>query len=213
MAYLFASASSQYLIGGSAPVTVEPITISCWYKPTASPTVNVVVSINNATGNDRFMLVVRNTDMQAIRIDAAGSSTTANAASATNNAGEWVHAVAVFRPSGQNIEAYRNGAIGTPVANPGTSLTVNRILIGARLSGGVGGAFANGDIAEPCVWNAILTPDEIIALFDGYRPELIRPASRVFYADLIRTPRDRISGTSLSLVGSPSITPHPRRIG
>ncbi len=212
MAFLFASASSQYLIGGSAPVTAEPITISCWYRPTATPTTNVVVSINSATGNDRFMLVVRASDMQALRIDTAGGATTTQSASATNTAGQWVHAVAVFGSSGQNIAAYRNGSIGTPLTNPGTALTVNRVLIGARLAGGSAGSFANGDIAEVGVWNAVLSADEIAGLAKGFPCRLARPSSLQFYSRLIRNAMDIRGGIALTNTNGATVSDHPRII-
>jgi hypothetical protein len=213
MAFLFASASSQYLIGGSAPVTAEPLTISCWYRPTSTPGVNVVVSINGATGNDRFMLVVRSSDMQAIRIDTAGSATTAVSAVSTNNAGEWVHLLGVFGSSGENIAAYRNGAVGTPVTNPGTSITVNRILIGARLSGGAAGAFANGDIAEVGVWNVALSAAEIAALSKGVTPARVRASNLAYELRLIRTIQDLRRGLVMTNTNGATVSPHPRIIG
>ena len=213
MAFLFASASSQYLIGGSAPVTVEPLTISCWYRPTATPGVNVVVSINNATANARCMLVVRASDFQAIRIDDASGNATALSAVGTNAAGTWVHGAAVFNSSPGNILAYRNGVAGTAVANPGTPLTVNRILIGARLTVGSAGAFANGDIAEVGVWNAILTPDEIAALAKGVTPARVRAGNLAHELRLIRTIQDLRRGLVMTNTNGATVSPHPRIIG
>lgn len=212
MAYLFTAASSQYLIGGSAPVTADPITLACWIRPTTTPTTHVAISLNNATTNARWMLVLRSTDFQALRIDDAGAAVGPTSASGTNSAGTWVHGVAVFNPSPGNILAYRNGVVGNPATNPGTAVTVNRFLIGARIQNGIFGAFCNADIAEVGVWNAALNADEIASLANGFPCRLIRPSALQFYSRLIRNIMDIRNSLALTNTNGATVSDHPRII-
>lgn len=212
MAYLFTAASSQYIIGASAPVTAEPLTIACWHRPLATPTTNVLASIGHSTGSGRYQLVVRATDFQAARISDANASATAVSGTGTNSAGNWIHGCAVFDTSGNNITAYRNGIAGTPVTNPGTTLTVNRMLIGTRLASGSAGAFANGDIAEVGIWNVALGADEIASLAAGFPSRLIRPSSLQFYSRLIRNLMDIRNSLALTNTNGATVSEHPRII-
>jgi hypothetical protein len=212
MAYLFTAASSQYLIGGSAPVTAEPLTLACWVRPTTTPTTHVPVSVSNVTTNARFMLVLVASNFQALRIDDASANVTAQSASGTNTAGVWLHGAAVFNPSGGSVIAYRNGIAGSALTNPGTTLTVNRMLIGARLASGSAGAFTNGDIAEVGVWSAALSADEIASLSTGFPCRLVRPSALRFYSRLIRNVMDLRNGLSLTNTNGATPSEHPRII-
>ena len=200
------------MIGGSAPVTAEPLTLACWYKPTATPTTNVAVTIGSASGTGRFQLVVRSGDCQAVRISDANTTVTAVSAASTNSAGTWVHVCATFNTSGNNVIAWLNGSAGTAVTNPGTTLTPNRVTIGARLQSGSPGAYANGDIADVGIWNAVLTADEIASLAKGFPCRMIKPENLAFYAPLVRNIIDYMEGLSLTNTNTATPSEHARII-
>jgi len=211
MAYLF-NGTSQYMIGGSAPVTAEPLTLACWYKPTATPTTNVVVTVGSASGTGRYQLVVRSGDCQSSRISDTGVQVAAVSATGTNSSGTWVHVCATFDTSGNNINAWRNGAAGTAATNPGTTLTPNRVTIGARLASGSPGAYANGDIADVGIWNAVLTADEIASLAKGFPCRMIKPENLAFYAPLVRNITDYMEALAITNTNTATPSEHARII-
>ena len=212
MAYLFTAASSQYLIGGSAPVTAEPFTMACWYRPTATPGSNVPLAIGGNTLG-RCQLVLQATSIQASRISDANTSATAVSVTAANSAGVWVHTCGTYDTAGNNIISWRNGVAGTPVTNPGTAMTLGRVTIGARLQSLVPGAYANGDIAEVGIWNVVLTAAEIAALAKGIAPHRIRPQNLVFYPRLIRGLVETRRGLALTNTNGATVSNHCRIIG
>ena len=211
MAFLFASASSQYIIGGSAPVTGDPCTMACWYRPTASTGSNVVVSVGRSTGSARYQLFQAGGTITAQRIDNA-NATLSSALSTTISNGVWYHFAATFGASGDAITVWVNGVAGTPATNSGSAITFDRMLIGTRLSGGTPGAYANGDIAEVGVWNAALNADEIASLSKGFPCRFARPSSLQFYSRLIRNLMDIRGGIALTNTNGATVSDHPRII-
>jgi hypothetical protein len=71
----------------------------------------------------------------------------------------------------------------------------------------------DGKVAEVGIWQATLTDAEVAILGKGYSPLFVQPDKLLFYIPLIRdNDQDLIGGLSLSEVGSPTITDHPRII-
>jgi hypothetical protein len=212
MAYEF-NGSSDAMEFGSAPVAAVPLTICAWVRPAAA-VISVVAAISTHTGAaSRFQLNFNASlwTFQAVAVDDAAVSAFSEV-SFSGSLGSWYHVAAVYASS-TNRTAYVNGTAGAVSSTSIVTAAPTRFNIGGRYSGGVLGGFFNGAIAEVSLYNAALTPDEIIALYDGFRPDLIRPRNLILYPDLIRTLRDRRSGSLLSAIGSPTIVPHPRRIG
>jgi len=210
MAYLFASASSQSLSAASAPLTVEPLTIACWYRGTTTADV-VLATVGSSTGAGHWRVRTLS-GIVANRIDNAVSNTAASAGSAIT-AGVWRHCAATFAPSGGSITAWSDGAAGTPVTNPGTTLTgVDRVTIGMRLFNGTPGTFANGDIAEVGIWNVVLSAEEIASLAKWFPSRLIRPSSLVWSSPLIREAIDIRAGRAITNNNGATVSTHPRII-
>lgn len=69
-----------------------------------------------------------------------------------------------------------------------------------------------GDNAEVAHWNTQLDAAEIAALAKGFSPELIRPASLIFHAPIVRETRELRAGLAGNLTGC-SVSDHPRTIG
>lgn len=213
MAFLFTAASSQYLIGGSAPVTVEPLTISLWYRLASTPTNRMAVSLARSTGNGGFRINVTGTTMLAQRVDDTGAASTSASTTVANTVGTWYHAAGVFLGSGSNVTGYINGAAGTPATNTGSTLsTLDRLVIGTRFSAGSPGLYFDGDIAEVGVWNAALNADEIAGLAKGFACRFARPSALVWYSRLIRNAMDIRGGLVITNNGTATASPHPRII-
>lgn len=211
MAYLFSAASSQYLVGSAAPST-EPLTMACWYRPTDSSGSRVVLSVGRSTGSGRYQLFeAGGTALTAQRINDAGS-TLSSSISSTITTGQFFHFAATFGASGQAITVWLNGVAGTPATNDGSAITVDRMLVGTRLSGGTPGAYANGDIAEAGVWGVALTAEEIAGLAKGFRCRMIRPQSLRFDLRMIRNLQDLSQALAMTNTNGATVSTHPRII-
>jgi hypothetical protein len=213
MAFLFASASSQYLSVASAPVTVEPLTISLWYRVASTPTNRMAFSLARSTGNGGFRINVTGTTMLAQRVDDGGTPSASSSTTVANTVGTWYHAAAVFLGSGQNVTGYINGVAGTPATNTGSTLsTLDRLVIGTRLSAGSPGLYFDGDIAEVGVWNAALAAEEIAGLAKGFRCRMIRPQSLRFDLRMIRGLQDLSQALAMTNTNGATVSTHPRII-
>ena len=210
MSLLFTAASSQYLSGGSAPVTADGVTIAGWFRP-SSAAQSVVAAVGNATTGARLQLWCQTTVVSASRANNSLTIVTSDSGGG-NPTGVWVHCAATFEVSGGNVTAWRNGTAGTPVTNPGGAITLNRFSIGARFNGTSFGLFADGDIAEVGVWSAILNADEINSLAKGFPCRLVRPSALAEYSRLIRNPMDLRGGIALTNNNGATASNHPRII-
>jgi hypothetical protein len=213
MAYLFTNASSQYLSAASAPVTVEPLTIALWYRLASTPTNRMAFALARSTGQGAFRINVTGTTMLAQRVDDGGTPNASSSTTVANTVGTWYHAAGVFLGSGSNVTGYINGVAGTPATNTGSTLsTLDRIVIGARLSAGTPGLYFDGDIAEVGVWNGALTADEIAGLAKGFRCRMIRPQSLRFDLRMIRDLQDLSQARAMTNTNGATVSTHPRII-
>ncbi|PBB79080.1 hypothetical protein CK218_22280 [Mesorhizobium sp. WSM3879] len=69
-----------------------------------------------------------------------------------------------------------------------------------------------GEIAEIGHWNAQLDAAEIASLAKDFSPLLIRPASLIFYAPVVRETRELKAGLAGNTTGG-TVSDHPRKIG
>ncbi len=206
MAYLFANASSQYLIGGSAPVTAVPLTISAWFRITTDGGSGVICAVGDATTHCR--LGVAAGQIQAL---AQGSSTGISLTTGSVTvAGGWAHCAAVF-PGNASRTAYLNGVSGTTNTTIVTQNAFNETLIGARRITTLG-QFIGGHIAEVGVWNATLTDEEIAGLAKGFRCRMIRPQSLRFDLRMIRDLQDLSRALAMTNTNGATVSTHPRII-
>lgn len=210
MAFLFTAASSQYLIGGSAPLSADGCSFSCWYRPSGTAQSALAV-VGNATTGARIQLWADMGGVYGTRFNNALTNTMSSAAG-SNTAGTWVHCAATFDVSGGNITAYRNGVAGTPVTNPGGAITLNRMTIGARYNGTSYGLFADGDIADLGVWNQVLNAGEIAGLAKGFACRFARPSALTWYSRLIRNAIDLRGGVAITNTNGATVSTHPRII-
>lgn len=210
MAYLLTAASLQYFIGTSAPVTAGPLSMAAWFRPRVTVAGNQTIAcLGASTNSSQVRLAVNASGAAAWKFDTAGSFVTATSAGSVA-AGGWIHIACTLEASG-NITAYHNGVAGTPVAAPG-AMTLDRMIVGARMTSGALSIHADGDVAEVGVYNAILTADEIAALAKGYKCSDIRPQSLRFDLRMIRDLQDRRGGMVMTNTNGASVSSHPRII-
>jgi hypothetical protein len=211
MAFLFASASSQYLSAASAPVTVEPLTMSLWFRPTSLIDGQCLLTLGASAGVARYQMSANASTGSVLVIKTADGGTqgiSTNTASFT--VGQWMHIAAVFSSTTNRI-GYINGVAGTANTTSVTTATPDRIVVGARLNTGFS-QYTNGDIAEVGVYNAILTPDEIDGLAKGYKCSDIRPQALRFDLRMIRNLQDLSQALAMTNTNGATVSTHPRII-
>jgi hypothetical protein len=210
MAYLFTAASSQYFIGNSAPVTAEPMSIVGWFRPRVAVASNQFIACIGSSANPSHLRIgVDTAGTRAQKFDTVGGNWTAQS-SGSVAAGTWVHIAGTIDASG-NLIAYRNGAAGASVAATG-AISYNRMVVGARIATGSLSFFADGEIAEVGVYNAVLTPDEIAGLAKGFACRFARPSALAWYSRLIRNAMDIRGGLALTNTNGATVSTHPRII-
>ena len=142
----FINGSTQYLIGGSAPVSAVPLTMACWFRGNNTLT-GALMSLSTNGGNARYSLVAAGTvagdPLQGGVTNSGGTG--ANAVASTGFASNtWSHACVVYATTASRSVYLNGGGKGTET----TSITASadRTLIGARIAT-TAGAFFAGDIA------------------------------------------------------------------
>jgi hypothetical protein len=176
MARTATATAGQRLTNANAIVTIEPLSMACWFNPAALDTNRVLMSVAASGNNDDFFLLFTDNQpkLTARKGNAAESGNAA--ATATPVTGVWQHACGTWTSSTSRA-CYLNGA------NKGTNTTsiafggaLNRtgIFHNARADQDM---VANATIAEAAIWNVVLTDEEVAALGKGYSPRLIRPTA------------------------------------
>lgn len=215
MAYSFTAASSQYLSTLTAPVTVMPITMACWFRVTSTTPTAILLNIgttgsaNGSNGSYRLVIPASTANLRAgqlvIGVAATGLATTA---ANTVIANTWMHGAAVFTTTSSRTVYLSNTASVTGTGTQSAPAT-NNFAIGTSLAS-VTSTFMTGQIAEVGVWNADLTSNEIASLASGVTCDQVRPQSLVFYAPLIRELIDVRGGSTLTNTNGATVFDHPR---
>jgi hypothetical protein len=211
MAYLFASASSQYLSAASAPLTVEPLTMALWFRPTSLIDGQCLLNLGSSAGAARYQISANASSNQVLVIKTADGGTQGVSTNTASFAvGQWMHIAAVFSSTTNRI-GYINGVAGTANTTSVGTATPERIVIGARFTGAVS-QFANGDIAQVSVWNQALNADEIAGLAKGFACRFARPSALAWCSPLIREAIDIRGGRVITNTNGATVSPHPRII-
>jgi hypothetical protein len=211
MAFDFVRLSNQYLSVASAPVTVAPVTMSCWFNSSSISQNQSLVILENAAGNRRYALQVLGAVAgDPLQFGSASGGTTGAANSSTGyTANTWNHACGIEINSASRI-VYLNGG------NTGTNTTAKNVIdlielkIGAVNSSGTVVNHMSGLMAEVGIWNAELTAAEIASLAKGMTCDKVRPQSLVFYAPLIRNLQDASGGLTITNNNTATVANHPR---
>ncbi len=215
MAYDF-NGSSQYLSLASPVATAAPLTMACFFNADSLTATGMLISMYSSGGGalTGFHLACAGAaagDPIRAAVGNLGTFGTAST-SAGYSTGVWQHAAGVFSASNSRTVYLDAGSSGSDTTSitPGT---LNNTVVGARVASGSLSNVFDGRIAEPAIWNAALTADEVAALAKGVSPAKIRPESLVFYPPLIRDLSELIAGVSLSATAAPTVAAHPRVYG
>lgn len=203
MAYNF-NGTSQYLSMTSAPVTVKPVTIASFARPTSGSSDVIPVQIGTSTTSNRFLQYISGPRAVGSQINDASTATSITTPTNIAN-GTWRHCGSTF-PDVTLIAAFINGTKATLAATK-TPTGIDRMTIGARTTADL---FFPGDIAEVAVWDVALTDDEVVSLSKGFKPTRIRPQSLVFYSPLIRNLQDLSGGLAITNNNTATVSAHPR---
>lgn len=197
----------------SGLITAAPVTFACWFYASGLGSFKTLLALcNSGAAIDRNFLGMKATSSNTISAEVGtGAGSYGGASVGTISAG-WNHACAIHYDS-TNRAAFANGeGKGTSADNRSPS-GINRLSFGSQDNAGSGQPIASGDmLAEVGIWDVALTDEEVASLGKGIVPALIRPQSLVLYAPLVRTLYDA-KGNALSIIGSLSVSDHPRIYG
>jgi hypothetical protein len=170
---------------GSALATATPVSMACWFNPTAVGTVsdcfiNLIASGGNGSTTRNSLTLGTTFSPTAIKASADTNGTVANAATTTAQvANVWQHACAVFT-SPTSRAAYLDGAGKGTNATSNTPSGLNRTSVGLSDDAGPNQAL-RASIAHVAVWNVALTDHEVFLLSRGADPRTIQPAYLLVY--------------------------------
>lgn len=165
----FVTASSQSLSNGAAVLSAYPMTLACWFK-TATIHTGALVALDNGIALYNAIRYGSGT------VDAFSSGAFISSSTNTVGTGIWSHAAGVFSAANSRT-AYLNGQAGTTDVNLNVAGLGNTTNIGEVISS----EFFNGDIAHAAIWNVALTTAEILSLYNGLSPLLIRSSALSAY--------------------------------
>ncbi len=200
MSRSFVASSSQYLEVDTAAIAAYPFTMACWFKS------------NDVTG-EYYPMFVGDKDIAdfftALRVSGAADTIVAfshnyDAAAAqradtstTYGANTWHHACVTFAGVSSRIAYLDGGGKVEDTDTVGAMVNHDRTTIG-RAGDSSPAGYMDGLIAECCIWNVVLTDEEVAALAAGVHPRRIRPSALTHYWPFQNTNlTDQISGLTL----------------
>lgn len=212
MAVQLVSASSENYYR-SASLSGDVHSFSCWvYITSTANTQTIIGAYDEATNNNFYR--VRFHDSVAFQFTTRDTSFKTVSATNTPVANTWYH-----------LACYQNGlsdrGIWVDGGNFGNNTTTTTSVSAAidNIAIGVLRAltieeYLDGGVFMPAVWEGYaLTAGDAAALAGGVPPWKIRPESLIFYTPLGSadgTPRDWMTGTALTVGGTPATTEGPQ---
>lgn len=191
--------TSDYFQLDSVIVNAYPITMACWFYPTAGAGQRALMTqCDNSTyaGLDILGTTLRMAPTIAGRFSGG-----------TVNLNVWNSAVGIITNATDGA-IFTNGSKVTS-ATPGAFTVSLRQNIGARNIGSVQIPF-EGYIAKVAIWSAALTDDEALAFNLGASPLQIRPQSLALYRPQISDNVD-LKGSVWTLNGTIGTFPQTRQ--
>lgn len=210
--------SSEYLTLGSTPVTVYPLSMSCWFTPGDLTATSYLVWLGDSANNLESIASIKfhgGDDDQCVAESISTDSFELGQAFGGNfvtGADEWQHVVGVFASNASRVITL-NGDLGNEGSNTTTVTgnTPDEIAIGVAASSTPTG-YHDGALAEVGIWNVTLTDAEKTILSLGYSPRFVRPQNLVVHSRLVRSRQELIGGVNWTDNGTPTVASHPRII-
>jgi hypothetical protein len=210
MALSFNGSSSRVAV--NTPSFPNVLTFSCWVNCNLVSAYSTTIAIGYATVNV-FKYYIKSNGKTAGYAQSSGNVWDGSG-SATIAANTWAHAL-VYLTVGGSASSFINGVSDIAGASGSAIISLNANSV---FGDDASSHWFGGSMADPALWNAILSQAEITALALGTRPSKIRRQALVDYwpFDGYDHPAlDRVTGqggtlTSVSLVtGPPLLNPVP----
>ena len=169
---------------------------------------------DSGTANHYYQLRIRGGGQAVCATKRLGGSQLNADASASPTNGAWHHACGIFISSGDDQQAYMDGANKGTQGSGGTPSGIDNTAIG-RLSDSSPSEYFDGEVAEAAIWNVELTAAEIASLAAGYCPLFVRPGSIKAYWPLggalsaDDSDTDVVGGYHMTDNNSPTTAAHP----
>lgn len=205
MACEFTAASSQYL-SATNPASVAPFTVACWARVVNTTGNKTLVSLNQISGTNRFVVYLSNANLSFFVNDSAGF-TQPQAGNVSINT--WFHACAVEAATNDH-RLFRDGANKSTTSVTRTPTSINALNVGVDRNNNNNSSLHTGQIAEVGIWNVALTDSEVASLAKGMACDKVRPQSLVFYAPLVRDLIDKKGGLTITNNNGATVANHPR---
>ena len=206
---------TQYLqYTTSAVLTVEPITMACWFNVTNDLTNGNTLICLDRCGSNGFFRLACNGTIANDPIVAHKQSTGGTAGiSKINNYPtlSWHHGAAVFNATNKRT-VYLDGTPGTTNTSSISAASPTKTRIGATCSSsGSPIQLTIGSIANVGIWNVVLTGDEILSLASGLACSFVRPDALIAWYPLFNSDGDVDwwSQYNMTAVASPTYTDDP----
>lgn len=205
--------STGQLGASASPITSSPFTIFCRFNPDIVDTFRCVFALIRSTSPFTYAALSLNADGPYLELyDGVEADTIFPLTTVT--AGSW-GCMTLTVSSATSRVGYCNGVAANGSADSIGSSGMDMVRVGVLRFGGTDFYLWNGKLAEPAVWDAALTADEVNSLERGISPLLVRPQSLVSYWPLYgrHSPEiDLVGGVGLTVSGTAPAAEHPRVI-
>ena len=192
------------------PVSAVPLTLSLWVKTGNPAQASWCGTLCHSTVNAWFLLGTVNTTgaIEATNTTARPRSTRRLRSDSLPTPGRmWP------RCSRARASSVFNGAAKGTDTTTTIARTLDRLLVGALISGALSANYWDGDVAEFAIYNAALSDAEVAQLATGLAATSVRGGNLVAYYPLLGTSSpepDVMGGTGLTLVNGPMAAAHPQ---
>lgn len=164
--------SSRYVLASSFPNYTDQITVSAWFRSTATGERTVIGKYDNVLDDRSWTIYFDSSDRLVINISGDGTFTTSTAKSyrviGSYRDGNWHHVAFTF--SQNTLKIYVDGTeaslniVQNPVMNS-IYASASPLLIGSRMAGGTPNYYFSGQIDEVRIFNKALTAKEMGAVY------------------------------------------------
>lgn len=179
--------SSQW--GGKSYTAAATETYSVWVRfQNTNQSGTFVITTRGAVPDNHYRLLACGAGIYYISERAGGGAAYNSTTNPTPILNTWVHVAATLE-GGTNRTVWVNGNAATSNSTTAVPTSLDEVWFG-RIQTSSGTYYASGDMAEPAVWNAKLTSEEIRQLAAGgsfasrAHPSKIRPDKLVWLPDL-----------------------------
>jgi hypothetical protein len=192
--------TSAYIKYASSPDVSPPFSVAMWFRQPSNSYGLLWSNHLPFRGDGAHVLNKFSGGTIAVESNDAANGWAGATTTATITSNIWQHTAGVFT-SASSRSIYLNGGnkvTNTATRNPAAGRTAEMLGVSDRV--GLSGYFT-GQMAHFARWNVALTDDEVLSLYEGANPLLIRPASIVRY-----TPYMGRDSSTIDIVGGIQFT-------